>query len=146
MLYSALSRVRLFATAWAVAHQAPLSMNFLGKNTGVGCYFSPLEDQTFLARFDPRQGSNLLLLNLLSWQEDSLQLSHLGSLYLITLYINECVCVVLVAQSYPILCDPIDCRPPQAPLSMEFSRQQYLNGLPFPSSGDLLHNCTHLTR
>ena len=112
MLYSALSRVRLFATAWAVAHQAPLSMNLLGKSTGVGCYFSPLEDQTFLARFDPRQGSNLLLLNLLSWQEDSLQLSHLGSLYLITLYINECVCVVLVAQSYPILCDPIDCRPP----------------------------------
>ena len=25
----------------------------------------------------------------------------------------------------------------QAPLSMEFSRQEYLSGLPFPSSGDL---------
>ena len=44
MLYSALSRVRLFATVWAVAHQAPLSMNFLGKNTGVGCYFPPPGD------------------------------------------------------------------------------------------------------
>ena len=26
----------------------------------------------------------------------------------------------------------------QAPLSMEFSRQEYWNGLPFPSPGDLL--------
>ena len=25
----------------------------------------------------------------------------------------------------------------QAPLSMEFSRQEYCSGLPFPSSGDL---------
>jgi len=25
----------------------------------------------------------------------------------------------------------------QAPLSMEFSRQEYWSGLPFPSSGDL---------
>ena len=25
----------------------------------------------------------------------------------------------------------------QAPLSMEFSRQEYLSGLPFPSPGDL---------
>ena len=34
-----LSRVQLFATPWTVAHQAPLSMNFPGKNTGVGCHF-----------------------------------------------------------------------------------------------------------
>jgi len=26
---------------------------------------------------------------------------------------------------------------PQAPLSMEFSRQEYWSGLPFPSPGDL---------
>ena len=33
-----LSRGRLFATPWTVAHQAPLSMGiFPGKNTGVGC-------------------------------------------------------------------------------------------------------------
>ena len=31
-----LSRVRLFATAWTVAYQAPPSMGFPGKNTGVG--------------------------------------------------------------------------------------------------------------
>ena len=35
-----LSRVRLFAAPWAVAHQAPPSMGFSrqGKNTGVGCH------------------------------------------------------------------------------------------------------------
>ena len=34
-----LSHVRLFATPWAVAYQASLSMDFSGKNTGVGCHF-----------------------------------------------------------------------------------------------------------
>ena len=31
-----LSRVRLFATPWTTAYQAPLSMDFPGKSTGVG--------------------------------------------------------------------------------------------------------------
>ena len=36
------------------------------------------------------------------------------------------------------LCDPMDCSPPPwAPLSMGFSRQEYWNGLPFPSPEDL---------
>ena len=26
-------------TPWITAHQAPLCMGFLGKNTGVGCHF-----------------------------------------------------------------------------------------------------------
>ena len=42
---------------------------------------------------------------------------------------------VSVAQSCPTLWDPMDCS--QAPLSMEFSRQEYWSGLPFPSPGDL---------
>ena len=37
-------------------------------------------------------------------------------------------------QSCPTLCNPMDY---QAPLSMEFSRQEYWSGLPFPSPGDL---------
>ena len=41
-----------------------------------------------------------------------------------------------VAQSCPILCDPVDCSP-AAPQSMEFSRQEYWCGLPFPTPGDL---------
>ena len=34
-----LSHVQLFSTPWTVAHQAHLSMEFPGKNTGVGCHF-----------------------------------------------------------------------------------------------------------
>ena len=47
----------------------------------------------------------------------------------------NCVCV-LVAQSWLTLCEPwaAAC---QAPLSMEFSRQEYWSVLPFPSPGDL---------
>ena len=37
-----LRHVLLFATLWTVAHQAPLSMGFPGKNTRVGCHF-PLQ-------------------------------------------------------------------------------------------------------
>ena len=44
--------------------------------------------------------------------------------------------LVLVAQSSPTLCDPMDCSH-QAPLSMGFSQQGYWSGLPFPSPGDL---------
>ena len=43
---------------------------------------------------------------------------------------------VLVAQSCLTPCDPTDCTH-QAPLSMEFFRQEYCSGLPFPSPGDL---------
>ena len=33
-----LSRARLLATPWTAAYQAPLSMDFPGKSTGVGCH------------------------------------------------------------------------------------------------------------
>ena len=48
-----------------------------------------------------------------------------------------CVCVcVLVTQSCPTLCDPVDYSS-QASLSMGFTRQEYWSGLPFPPPGDL---------
>ena len=43
---------------------------------------------------------------------------------------------VKVTQSHPTLCDPWTVAL-QAPLSMDFSRQEYWSGLPFPSPGDL---------
>ena len=43
----------------------------------------------------------------------------------------------LLAQSCLTLCNPMDCTACQASLSMEFSRQEYWSGLPFPSPGDL---------
>ena len=44
--------------------------------------------------------------------------------------------LVLIARSCPTLCDPMDCSP-RVLLFMEFSRQDYWSGLPFPSPGDL---------
>ena len=44
--------------------------------------------------------------------------------------------LVLVPQSCPTICNPLDCSPP-ALLSMKFSRQEHWSGLPFPSPGDL---------
>ena len=41
-----------------------------------------------------------------------------------------------VAQSCPTVCDPWTVAH-QASLSMEFFRQEYWSGLPFPSPGDL---------
>ena len=63
-----------FATSWTVVHQAPLSMDFPGRNTGVDCHF--LLQGIFLT-----QGSYLCFLH---WQVDSLPLSHEGSPQLIT--------------------------------------------------------------
>ena len=46
------------------------------------------------------------------------------------------ICIQWNTQLYLTLCNPwtVAC---QAPLSMEFSRQEYWSGLPFPSLGDL---------
>ena len=60
------SHVRLFATPWAVAHQAPLSMGFSRQE--VGC-------QTHLQGVFPTQGSNPRL-HLLHWQAVSTQGSN----------------------------------------------------------------------
>ena len=38
MVLVVLSRVQHIATLWTVARQAALSMEFSGKNTGVGCH------------------------------------------------------------------------------------------------------------
>ena len=54
---------------------------------------------------------------------------YLYSSWIITLL---CMC----AQSCLTLRDAMDCTH-QAPLSMGFARQEYWNGLPFPSPGDV---------
>ena len=55
-------------------------------------------------------------------------------LYLIHKIIHVCAKSL---QSCPTFCDPMDCSPREAPLSIGFSRQEYWSGLPFPSPGDL---------
>ena len=64
------SHVQLFTIPWTVACQAPLSMDFPGKNTGVGCHF-------LLQGVFPTQGSNPHLLCLLHGEANSLPPHHL---------------------------------------------------------------------
>ena len=52
--------------------------------------------------------------------------------------ITCCVCCAKSLQSCPALCDPMDCWQ-QTLLSVGFSRQEYRNGLLFPSPGNLPH-------
>ena len=73
------------------------SWNFPDTNTVVHCHFQGIF---------PTQGSNSHLLCLLHWQPDSLPLSHLGSPWIMDVY------VCLVPQSCSTLCDPTDCNPP----------------------------------
>ena len=70
------SCVRLFATLWTVAHQAPLSMGFSRQEYLSGLPCPPPEDL-------PTQGSNPHLLHLQHWQEGSLPLAPPGK----TMYI-----------------------------------------------------------
>ena len=60
------------ATPWTGARQAPLSMDVLGKNSGVGCHF------LFQGIFPTRE-SNLRLLCLLYCGRILYPLSHQGS-------------------------------------------------------------------
>ena len=63
--------VWLFVTLWTITCQAPLSMGFFIKNTGMGCHFLP-------QGIFPTQGSNLSLFYLLLWQVGSWPLVPLG--------------------------------------------------------------------
>ena len=103
--------------------------NFPGKNIGVGCHF--LLQGIFLT-----QGSKPSLLLLLHWQADSLPLHHMGSpFHEFTHTLHVCMHaeslshVRLFAAPWAVAC--------QAPLPIEFSRQEYLNGSPFHPPGDL---------
>ena len=65
------SHVRLFATPWTVACQAPLSMGFSRQEYWSGLPCPSLGDL-------PNPGSNLCLLGLLHWQGSSLPLAPPG--------------------------------------------------------------------
>ena len=117
-----LSCIRLFAT-------------FPDKNTGVGCH-------TLLQGIFPTQESNLHLLCLLHWQVGSLPLTSPGkpSFCLTCLLCGPFV--VYGGKGEGVSCSVVSgyglwTVAYQAPLSMEFSRQEYLSGLPLPSPGDL---------
>ena len=99
-----------FSTPWTVACQALLSMNSLGKNTGVGFHF-------LLQGLFPTQGSNLHLFVSCIDRWVLYQLSHREAIYkhkalnhcAVHLQLIGCAwCSVALAVS---LCDPMDCSP-----------------------------------
>ena len=123
------SRVRLLATPWTIAHQAPLSTGFSRQEiTGVG--YHALLWGIFLT-----QGSNPHLLSLLCWQGVFFttappvcggRVSSLISWRLSSLFKNRQIavhgfCCYSFAESCPTLCHPMGCSS-QAPLSCPVSR------------------------
>ena len=108
------SRVRLSATPWTVAYQAPSSIGFSRQEYWSGLPFPSPGDLP-----DPgiELGSPAL-------QADALTSEPPGKPK-----VKSLSCVQLFVTLWTIAY--------QAPLSMGFSRQRYWSGLPFPSPGDL---------
>ena len=109
-----------------VAHQAPLSMGFPGKKTGVGCHF-------VLQGVFPIQGS---IPGLLHCRQFLYCLSHQGRLFFFFFFSSTTL--LLPTHLPPPSAHMLSHVTPwtaarQAPLSMDFSRQEYWSGLPFPS-------------
>ena len=113
-----LNRVRLFATPWTVAHQAPLSMEFSREAYWSGLPCPPPGDLP-----DPGIKPSCPAL-----QANSLPSEPPGKPH-------KCFAAAAAAkslQSCPTLCDPIDGSPPGSSV-LGFSRQEHWSGLPFPS-------------
>ena len=85
----------------------------------------------------PSPAGRCFLLEILPVHSAGLNRSSPASTFPLQRHPHFCVVIVLVIQLYPTLCNPMNCIVHQAPLSMEFSRQEYWSGLPFPSPGDL---------
>ena len=112
-----LSRVQLFATSWMVARQAFLSVGFSMQEYWSGLPFPSAGDLR-----DPgiKSGSPVL-------QEDSLPTEPAGSYHVMNFFI---LCVKVLQSCLTVTPWTVAC---QAPLSVEFPRQEYWSNLPFPT-------------
>ena len=108
-MLSRFSHVQLSVVLWTAACQAPLSLRFSRQEYWSGLPFPSPENL-------PNQGSNPFLC-LLHWQAGSLPLVKVKSVSHVQLF------VIPWTVAY------------QAPLFVEFSRQEYWSGLLFPSPG-----------
>ena len=116
-----LSRVRLFATLWTVAYQAPPSRGFSRQEYWSGLPCPPPGDLA-----DPG-------IEPISPASPALQAGHLPTEPPRKPYLGLCALLLSRVQLFATLWTVAY----QAPLSMGFSRQEYWSGLPFPSPGDL---------
>ena len=112
-----LSRVRLLATPWTAAYQAPPSVGFFQTRVleWVAIAFSDFFTWALLIPVQTLQAS---------WTREGQ--GRAGKV------VAEQGEWVIVAQSHLTLCNPMDYSLPGSS-SMEFSRQEYWSGLPFPS-------------
>ena len=113
-------RTVLFDSQWPHGLQSTRLLHpwdFPGKSTGVGCHCLLLNYA--------RSCQNVIFKSIIK--------SPFSYKYkCICVFVCVCGCLHSVAQSYPTLCDPTDCHH-QAPLFIEFCRQEHWSGLPFPS-------------
>ena len=116
-----LSHVWLFVTPCTVAHQAPLSMEFPRQEYRSGLLF-------LIQGFFPTQGLNLHLLRLLHCKQILYHLSYQGSQpSFMKYYVFSCV------KFFATLWTVVH----QAPLPMEFYRQEHWSRVQFYSPGHL---------
>ena len=101
-----------------------------GKNTGVGCYFLPQ------SQYKCVQTSCIYFLSLLNIRWFIFVLSLLVVCISSSNFFMYHESESEVAQSYPTLCDPMDCSLPGFSIHGIY-QQEYWNGLPFSSPGDL---------
>ena len=112
------SRVRIFATPWTVAYQAPPSIGFSRQE-----YWSGLLSPSPGDLPDP---ISEIKLGSPTSQADALTSEQPGNH---KMKVKSLSCVRLFATPWMVAY--------KAPQSMGFSRQEYWSGLPFPSPGDL---------
>ena len=115
-----LSHVRLFATPWTVAHQAPLSMGFSRQEY---CSGLPFPSPGYL----PDQG--ILTPPALAGEFFTTSATQEAQYYIY----NYCAVLCLVAQSCLSLCNPMDLAL-QAPLSLGILQARILEWVAVPSS------------
>ena len=123
-------------TLWTVAHQAPLSTGFSRQEywNGLLCPPGKLPDPGIKST-----SSSLPLAPPGKPQRCNIFTYKFVVFYMCSKLLGTaCMCVyvcVLVTQSYPTFCGPLDCSPPGSSV-MGFSRQEHWSELPFPSPGD----------
>ena len=134
------SHVRLFATLWTVARQAPLSMGMLQQELLEWVAMPSPPPRAFPKPMIEPKSPTLQAESLPSEPPGkSLNTFNLYLIYFPYHLLHRGERVMLLLFSHSVLshsCDPMDYSP-QAPLSMGFPRQEYWSGLPFPSSGDI---------
>ena len=126
LLLSHFSRVRLCATPQTADHQAPLSLGFSRQEHWSGLPFpSPMHESEKCTALELFYSLPILL----NKQYSATCYFRYKNLYLSFPSVSPSVMSDSFVTSWTVTC--------QAPLSMGFSRQEYLSGLPFPSPGDL---------